>query len=76
MDNSSVSIRDGFRIVLVMQLTFVLVLVLEKWRFFDGFSAAPDAVLGAIRSSQLCAILIEDQDDDEGRGRLKGAAGP
>jgi hypothetical protein len=42
-----VSIRDGFRIVLAMQLIFVLVLVvvLEKRCFFDGFSAAPDAVL-------------------------------
>jgi hypothetical protein len=50
-DNSSVSIRDGFRIVLAMQLIFVLVLVvLEKRCFFDGFSAAPDAVLRAIRS--------------------------
>jgi hypothetical protein len=41
-DNSSVSIRDGFRIVLAMQLIFVLVvvLVLEKRCFFDGFSAA------------------------------------
>jgi hypothetical protein len=50
--NSSVSIRDGFRIVLAMQLIFVLVLVLvvvlEKRCFFDGFSAAPDAVLRAI----------------------------
>jgi hypothetical protein len=49
-----VSIRDGFRIVLAMQLTFVLVLVvvlvLEKRCFFDGFSAAPDAVLRAVRS--------------------------
>jgi hypothetical protein len=47
-----VSIRDGFRIVLPMQLIFVLVLVLvvvlEKRCFFDGFSAAPDAVLRAI----------------------------
>jgi len=46
-ENSSVSIRDGFRIVLAMQLIFVLVLVvvLEKRCFFDGFSAAPDPVL-------------------------------
>jgi hypothetical protein len=46
-----------------MQLTFVL--VLEKWCFFDGFSAAPDAVLRAIRSWQLCAILIEHEDEHE-----------
>jgi hypothetical protein len=51
-DNSSVSIGNGFRIVVAMQLIFVLavVLVLEKRCFFDDFSAAPDAVLRAIRS--------------------------
>ena len=43
-----------------MQLIFVL--VVEKRCFFDGVSAAPDAVLRAIRSYQLYAILIEDED--------------
>jgi hypothetical protein len=60
-DNSSVSIRDGFGIVLAMQLTFVL--VLEKRCFFDGFSPAPDAVLVLFELSSY-TILIEDEDSD------------
>jgi hypothetical protein len=56
-----VSIRDGFGIVLAMQLTFVL--VLEKRCFFDGFSPAPDAVLVLFELSSY-TILIEDEDSD------------
>ena len=33
-------------------------------------------VLRAIRFQQLYATLIEDEDDDEGRGRLNGAGAP
>jgi hypothetical protein len=56
-----VSIRDGFGIVLAMQLTFVL--VLEKRCFFDGFSPVPDAVLALFELSSY-TILIEDEDSD------------
>jgi hypothetical protein len=54
-DNSSVSIRDGFRIVLAMQLIFVL--VLEKRGFFDGFSAALMQFFGLFDLSSYTQFL-------------------